>query len=364
MPQHRGLVKAVAGALRRRCGVSAGATTSGSAPGSSPDSTPGSSPGSVRLVVAVSGGADSVALLRALAAIAPRRGRHLTLAVAHVQHHLRQPQGEEDAAFVAELAQSLDLPFLRADLDAAALRQQGNIEAAARHARYAALAEMARAFDAPFLATAHQADDQLETLLMRMLRGTSLSGLRGIAWRRRLRLADHAAPIMLIRPMLGVSRADVRAHLRDLGQPWREDHTNADLSRLRARLRHDVLPVLHDLRPDAGAKAVTLAQQMAQACRVVDLAIAAAADHVQREGATASFDRSDARTWSPLVLAGLLRRLLAIAGVAADRLGTRCLEPIIRAIRDSKGGTRQFQPGDGVQITVTRNAVRVEGVTL
>ena len=214
-----------------------------------------------RVLVAVSGGADSVALLRALHLLAPRRTWRLSLAVAHVQHHLR-PDAEGDAAFVAGLAEQLKLPAYRRDLDPTAWT--GNTEAAARQARYAALTDAARDADATHVATAHHADDQLETLLMRLLRGTAPQGFTGIPWTRPL-TPDNQHPVsntQLIRPLLAATHAHTRDFLRQLDQPWREDPTNTDRSRTRARLRHEVLPVLRDLNPAAALHASQLADRL------------------------------------------------------------------------------------------------------
>lgn len=355
MPRQHPFVKAVADALRQRCGVPAGGA---------------------RLVVATSGGADSVALLRALAMLADRRTWKLELAVGHVQHHLRPAEeAEGDAAFVAALARKLDLPFVRADLSQPA--GAGNMEAWARAARYEALVEMARAFDAAFIATAHQADDQLETLLMRLLRGTSVKGLAGIAWRRSVagfkwrkaggegetpgaaEPAPTAGGLHLIRPMLAVDRTDAQSFLRHLEQPWREDHTNADLSRLRARLRREVTPALAAISAEAPRRAVTLADHLRQVARLLEQAVAAAADRVLLAEGSATFERVDARLLPPVVLAGLLRRLLAQAGVPRDRLGGRTLGPIVRAVRDTQGGERSFRLSGGAEVVVLRDMVKV-----
>ncbi len=317
-----------------------------------------------RLIVATSGGSDSVALLRVLAALAPRRTWRLNVArVGHVQHHLRNPeQAEGDADFVAKLADQLELPYLRADLDPPV--GPVNREAWARRARYGALARMAQAFDAQAILTAHHADDQLETLLMRMLRGASVEGLAGIAWRRRLS-RDEAAPEeangvrpLLLRPMLAVDRAGVREFLADIGQPWREDHTNQDITRLRARLRRNVLPLLQEIRMDAPARAVALGDHLRQMAHVLEEAIARAADRVTLADGQKVIDRAEARLMHGIVLIGLLRRLLTEAGIGRDRLGGRTLNPIVRAVRDTRGGERTFDLG-GAKVLVTRDVVMI-----
>ncbi|MEM7627582.1 MAG: tRNA lysidine(34) synthetase TilS [Planctomycetota bacterium] len=233
-PSYLPLVRAVVHGLRHRGGVREGD----------------------HVLVACSGGADSVALLRSLHLLHRRRKWNLSLTVAHVQHHLRPEEAAEgDAAFVAALAEQLELPHRRRDI--APGSDAGNTEANAREHRYASLAEIAREIGAGFVATAHHADDQLETLLMAILRGTTAKGLRGIAWRRPL-----ADSVTLIRPMLGATHADAVALLDHLGQPWREDATNLDRSRTRARLRHEVLPVLRELRPSVARKAVELSDAL------------------------------------------------------------------------------------------------------
>lgn len=349
IPAHHPFVKAVARSLRRRCGVG-------------PLDRPGT-----RLIVAVSGGADSVALLRAVAALAVRRRWRMEPAVGHIQHHLR-PEAEGDAGFVAELAGRLGLPFVRADVDPSV--SQGNLEADARRARYAALADMADRLDARYVVTAHHGDDQLETVLMRLLRGSSVRGLSAMAWRRRL-LPDR--PTVLIRPMLAVDRGMVTRFLDDLGQPWQHDHTNDDVSRLRARLRRDVLPVLRDIRPDAPAQAVSQADHLRQISRWLDTTIGQAESTVTTEGVTdqrpgdpmlsiSEIDRERARALpgGPVLLTGVLRGVLGRLDVDSDKLGNRALGPIVRAIRDTQGGQRRFELSGGVHVVVDRQTVRIQ----
>ncbi|MCE9591182.1 MAG: tRNA lysidine(34) synthetase TilS [Planctomycetes bacterium] len=335
-PNHP-FARAVAAALRHRCGVKQGA----------------------RVLLAVSGGADSAALTLAVAGLAPRRGWGLQPAIGHVRHRLRRDgSAEADAAFTAALAASLDLPYLEATLDDPPAGV--NIEAWARRARYDALVVMARAFDAPVIATAHQADDQLETLLMRLLRGASLRGMSGMAWRRRIASSDTGSqPIRLIRPMLGVTREDARAFLRDHKQEWREDPTNADTSRLRARLRAAVLPALTEVDPRVAARATAAADHLRQAARLVEAAVCAAADRVRLREGVAVVDRMEARAMPSLVLSGLVRRLALEAGAASDKLGRRAVTPIVRAARDREGGVRGFRLDSGVTVTIDAQTVRV-----
>jgi tRNA(Ile)-lysidine synthetase-like protein len=340
-------VKALAAALKQRCGV-----------------RPGD-----RLLAAVSGGADSVALLRGLAFLAPRRRWQLAITVGHVQHRLRA-EAEQDARFVAGLAEQLGLPFLRADLDLSTASK--NLESAARKARYQALAIMAGQSGSPCIVTGHHGDDQLETLLMRILRGTSVQGLACMAWRRRLspkptpntalRTSALQNDLMLIRPMLAVNRATVHRFLQALGQPWCEDRTNADLSRLRARLREQVLPVLRSIKADAPQRAVMLTDHLRGVAKALDQEIDSARQRVFPRDNQPVFPRAEARRWPSVVLIGLLRRLLIESGVGADRLSTVKLAAIARAIQDRTGTTRSFDAGGNIRVLVDKTTVGISTI--
>jgi tRNA(Ile)-lysidine synthase len=319
------LVKAVAASLRRDCGIGAGA----------------------RVVVAVSGGADSVALLRALAAIAPQREWKLDLHIAHVQHHLRD-EAEAEAEFVAALAAGLGLKFYRRDIRPA--KVAGNLEAAARKLRYAALAEVAAACRADGVATAHHADDQLETLLMRLVRGAGVAGLAGIAPRRRMN------GVTIIRPMLWVDHAAAIGFLNTVGQAWCEDHTNSDGLRWRSRLRRDVLPVLRSLRPGAAAKASESALRVRTAARLISrLARETESRHVVASKTGATMKREAGRAMPRELLTEIIRRRCAACG--ASEVTGRIVENIARAIRHRRGGNRVFQLTDGLLVEVTADEV-------
>lgn len=184
-----------------------------------------------RVGVAVSGGADSTALLHALVEIAPRLG--LYLEVLHLNHGLRGQESDGDEAFVRQLAARLDLPVSveRADLGDAS----GSLEERGRYARCAFFASMRQQNNLDRIATGHTQSDQAETVLFRLLRGTGPQGLRGI-----LPVTAEG----LIRPLLGVTRAQVETWLRDKGLTWREDSSNRDPRHTRNRLRHNLLPEL------------------------------------------------------------------------------------------------------------------------
>jgi tRNA(Ile)-lysidine synthase len=191
----------------------------------------------VTVLVAVSGGCDSVALLRAMVALKTSgAGR---ICAAHLNHQLR-PDADDDERFVVELCQQLDVicEVGRAPVDQLAAGSGDGLEAAARAARYRFLQDTAGQLGARFVATAHTADDQAETILHRILRGTGIRGLAGMA---RARPLGHAT---LIRPLLAVRRAELRDYLEAINQPWREDQSNANLRFTRNRIRHQAMPQL------------------------------------------------------------------------------------------------------------------------
>jgi tRNA(Ile)-lysidine synthase len=212
-------------------------------------------------IVAVSGGPDSVTLLRALLALRDARPAG-PLVIAHLNHQLRGAESDQDEAFVRDLHAALraggntELEFRCARLDMATEATGENLEARARRVRYAWLADQARAHGLRIVLTGHTADDQAETVLHRLIRGTGLQGLRGIAVCRPL---DHE--IDVIRPLLTVTRAEVLAYLEAEGQAYHVDSSNADRRYTRNRIRHELLPLLAGYNPSIAEVLRRLAEQ-------------------------------------------------------------------------------------------------------
>jgi tRNA(Ile)-lysidine synthase len=224
------------------------------------------------VLVGVSGGGDSVALLLALARLAPQvaSGR---LVVVHADHDLR-PSAARDRAFTERLAASLRLPVVcrRLAVQAAANSRGEGLEARARRLRYAFFTDVAADIGARHVAVAHTADDQAETILHRLLRGTGLRGLAGMSAAR-----QFAPGVSLVRPLLAVPRREVRGFLAATGQEWCEDETNADTTRARNFLRHEILARCEQAHyPAATASIARLAGQAARTAAV----LADAADHL------------------------------------------------------------------------------------
>ncbi|MCL2421097.1 MAG: tRNA lysidine(34) synthetase TilS [Defluviitaleaceae bacterium] len=195
------------------------------------------------ILAAVSGGADSIALLYGL--LAWREAFFLTISVAHVNHNLRGEDAQKDADFVAKLCDDLGLPLYShsADVKAVAKSRGLSIEEAARQVRYAFLCETASACGAQKIALGHNQNDNAETLLLRLCRGTGLAGLGGIP------PVGQREGIALIRPLIETDRAAIEAFLAEKDIPYRTDVSNFDIAFSRNRIRHDVIPVLQQLNP-------------------------------------------------------------------------------------------------------------------
>lgn len=200
----------------------------------------------LRVLVAVSGGADSTALLDALVRLRESDQLAVTVLAAHLNHQLRGEESDEDERFIRELAARLGAPIFteRIDVGAQARAAKQNLEATARRLRYDFLRRVAEQNRVNFVLTAHTQDDQAETILMRLLRGAGAEGLRGI--HEFLPLGGQAK---LIRPMLGVTRAEVIEHCEHYGLVFRADSSNVDPGFTRNRIRGELLPLLRDFNP-------------------------------------------------------------------------------------------------------------------
>jgi len=203
-----------------------------------------------RLLVAVSGGADSVALLHLLR----HPDLHLTLEVAHVHHQSRGGEADADADFCRRISSDLDLRFHLLRIDPVTSPAEGR-EAAWRKARYRALLDLRSRRGLGAVATGHHRDDVAEGVLTQLLRGGGTRALAGIA---------AETPGLVIRPLLEWTRAEIVAWLRDRGIEWREDSSNRDRRHLRNAVRHDLLPQLRTVSPSIESHLVALSRQLAE----------------------------------------------------------------------------------------------------
>ncbi len=296
-------------------------------------------PDGVPLVLAVSGGADSMALLLAAAALAPTAGWRLT--VAHLDHRLREGS-DADARFVADAAARLDLPFelRQADVGELAATEGRSVEDAGREARYRFLEEVAGQLGREALvATAHTLDDSAETVLLNLVRGSGLAGLRGIPARRG----------RIVRPLLAARREELRSALDAAGIAYRRDPSNDDPSFARNRLRLEVLPILERLNPGIVPTLARYARLAADDDQLLDAI--AAAELSARRAPDGSVD------WREPPARPVARRIVRqLAGEPAP--SSERVEALIEAAEGPRGGVT-IELGAGRSASVRGRRIRI-----
>ena len=317
-----------------------------------------------RVGVAVSGGADSVSLLLLLSELRERFG--IVLSVVHFNHKLRGKASDADEAFVAKLALKHGLEFHSASVYVAkkAKAERANLEDAARRARYDYFRSLVESSACSKIAVAHTADDQAETVLAHLLRGTGLAGLGGI----------HPVVGPIIRPLLSVRRSELRRFLRVRKQKWREDATNRDTNRMRARIRKKLLPLLQkQFQPAIVEHLATLA---GLARKDESFLNALAEERLQvlvqtnKEGARVAlddllspwkksgFNAEDAESTEKTKALGtrMVRRIVESTKRRAGQLGANHVEAVLDLARCGKSGSSLALPG-GVEIRKERDAL-------
>ena len=311
-------------------------------------------PRKARVLVGCSGGADSVALLRLLHGVNQGAFWQWQLIVAHVNHNLRGPESNADHAFTRQLAKQLRLPFRVKSLRLKATPGSQVSENSARKARLAALARMAATNRCSCIAVAHHADDQAETVLMRLIRGTGVRGIAGMATSRPLGSAR------LVRPLLGFTRQSLRDYLQAIGQPWQTDLSNSNRQFLRNRIRHELLPLLAGYQPNIRRTLVRLAEN----ARIADQAITKEAKLLIAQ-ITSSPHPGEyrlpipaLRSASSAAVAMALRHLIVAAGGRGDQIHHSQLMAAVRAIR-RRSAKPSLQFSRGVVLTIHRDLVTV-----
>jgi tRNA(Ile)-lysidine synthase len=301
------------------------------------------------LVLGLSGGPDSTALLDALAAIARRR--RLRLVAAHLDHRLR-PDSAQDAAFCADLCRRLGVALRlgAAEVRARAEREGGGLEQAARRERYAFLRSVRAEERAAAIAIAHTRDDQAETLLLRLLRGAGATGLSAM----RPRSGD------LLRPLLDVTRTEVLAHLQARGLSWREDPTNADPAHRRNRVRHELLPYLERrFGPGVRDTLARTAGLLADEAAFVRAEAQSLLGRSLREGSGVVALRRSSVAQAPRAVA---REALRLAlGLATTRaIGAAHVERVLRLVLRVEATGRALPLPGGARARLTRDELQLE----
>src|SRR6185295_3413113 len=317
-------------------------------------------------LLACSGGADSSALVLAIAAsvAAKPKGQSkskasnaATLTVAHIVHDMRtRMEAEADRDASEKLAKECGLPFVEASIRVKG--SKGNVEANARKGRYEALGLLAAEAGAKYVATAHHADDQAETFLMRLFRGAGPEGLRGLLPIRSISMKHRGE---IVRPMLGVERTDAERICGIAGWKWCEDRTNREVARLRAAVRHELLPIIRRISPRAVRRIGVTSGLMRDVSCAANGEIAQLLNAPRAKQGEISVTRAELRKRSAFTVGLFLRmcaeelqmwknvdRMLRKPGteevlVQKDRMAWKHLSPILLAIHDHETQKRVFR---------------------
>jgi tRNA(Ile)-lysidine synthetase-like protein len=307
------------------------------------------------VVAAVSGGPDSSALLLALSALSRRLGIRLT--AAYFDHRLRgDDAAARERAAVEELAGRAGLDLVRGggDVRALAAKRRKGIEEAARTARYGFLAEVAEASGAATVAVGHTADDQAETMLLHLVRGTGIAGLGGMRPAAAWPFAGHDG-LRLVRPLLPLPRAETVAYCAEMGFEPARDESNDSKDFARNRVRAEVMPLLRQLNPAVAAALGRLAAAAREDADALDaLAVAA----VQPEGGHARLDRAALRSMPPALRMRAARLALALAAGDASGFSERHVRALADAAVDEAGGRKLDLPR-GLQASARHDFVEV-----
>jgi tRNA(Ile)-lysidine synthase len=306
-----------------------------------------------RVGVAVSGGADSVALLLLLLELRKKLG--VVLSVVHFNHKLRGKASDADEKFVGKLAAKHGLEFHTASLNVAqkAKKNRANLEDTARRARYEYFESLVASGKLTRIAVAHTADDQAETVLAHLMRGTGLAGLGGI----------HPVVGNVFRPLLGARRRQLREFLRAQKQNWREDATNRDTRKMRARIRQKLLPLIEKQFQSAIVRHLSNLAELARKDEVFFNAVVEerAATLVRRSATGARIEIRDLleplkQEQSPAISQRLVRRIAEEVKPRAGQIGAPHVEAVLGMARQGESGCSLSLPG-GLEVCKERSAL-------
>ncbi len=284
-----------------------------------------------KVLVAVSGGPDSVALLSILHQLAPTW--NLLLTVVHCNYGLRGAESDGDASFVAALCRRLELPchIRRLTVDRSGTGESSSLQARAREARYRLFREVVVELGADRVALGHTADDQAETVLLRMLRGTGLRGLAGM---------PHIRESLFVRPLLSRSRQEILAYLQAVGLSYRTDSSNAKSIYLRNRVRHELLPVMQSLAPAAARILARQADLLRDDDRLLDALAAHRLERTirSRDSATIVLDRTVLLKQPPALQRRILRQAIQAVAPSTGVPRSDVLLSMLASLASHSGG--------------------------
>jgi tRNA(Ile)-lysidine synthase len=315
-------------------------------------------PRGARVIVAVSGGPDSVALFDILKRFSAR-GR-IALFACHLDHKLRGADSDRDAKFVKDLCRESNTPLALGRRDVAKLATDKGltVEAAAREARYKFFASAARRFKSRTVATAHTLSDNAETILQRLIEGAGPHGLAGIPVSRTL---DSASRVRVVRPLLFASRAEIENYLASRGLSFRTDKTNLAPLYLRNRIRLEVLPALRKLNPAIEETISRAGASVAALSECVEGLVAAAREKIiLRRGETRIvLDRAALCETPPAIAAEVLKSVLREAGAGGREISAANIGAVMKIAAGKKPSARANLPG-GVRVAREYGKIIVE----
>lgn len=307
-----------------------------------------------RILAAVSGGADSVAMLHCLNVLRHNPKLKLELVCAHINHQLRGADSDKDERFVEALASQYRIPFYSEPIDVRgyAAEHRLSIETAARRLRLAALERFAQQARCTCIATAHHKDDQAETLLMRLLRGTAFAGLAGI------HPTTERNGLRWVRPMLHLRRLDIERYCRDNGLLWHEDKSNQALDYTRNWVRHCLLPII---QRQSQSDIVDKLQQLSDSAYQMQLRLNAAVDAVwhkmliENDSHHVVLESDGLSSISPLIAGEILRRVYGLIDCGLRDLTERHYQRYFETLRNPDSPALELPGGcrvqrDGTQI--------------
>ncbi len=311
-----------------------------------------------KVVVGVSGGADSTVLLHALSQVCTEANAEYQLHVAHLNHQLRGDESDGDAEFVAALADQLNLPIVieRCDLNLDATTERTSPEDLARRARFGFFERVCQSVGATHVALAHHADDQVETVLHRFMRGTGIRGLSGMASKRHLTKTSN---VLLIKPLLGLSRQEIIEYAAAQGLQYRSDSSNASPDHTRNRIRHELIPLLEkSFNPQIRDAILRLAEQCRWTNEFLQTTTLTELQRltVEQDATSISLKREQLAALPTIVQTGVLRQALESIGMRERRLTFRHVSELADAIRDKNPQSRFTLP-DNVDVRIDRHQI-------
>ena len=303
-----------------------------------------------KLIAAVSAGADSVAMLHLLNMVLKRAGGNGQIIVLYCNHNTR-PECADEQDFVQQLAKQIDCKFVCRDLGP---YSTGQSEDSLRVARYDAFVNVAHDHGTRYVATAHHADDQIETVLFRIIRGTGISGLAGIP---PLRIQKD---VTFVRPVLGIRRIELRQFLSEINQPFCEDPSNASSNYSRNFIRNELLPsISHKFGAQSLDSILRLAEQASQIERYLDeLVDAFWADSVQITNGQATVTLTDIRQQPEFVLSHLVRALWKKMNLPQQEMTQKKWSQITRAIADASNVSLQMPGKTTVEVFADKMVIQ------